>query len=397
MSAIESSHKGSSGVGIRLTPTSYLVLGMVRLGFTSGYAIKKTAELSTQAYWSISLAQVYPELGRLLRAGLLTRRSEPRGARARSAYAVTDSGEISFFSWLRSSKLEPFQIHDEGLLRLFFADCLPRGDRLDLLRRMRDKDLDKGAHLRSRVPIGAATNPPVVLYPAAVSALTADTSDFSAGWLDRRATQFEHDSGKRRNPSRFVESTPSRSSAPIKLTTFSFLILGMVRGGFNSGYAIKKIADISTQVFWPTSFAQLYRELARLERAGLLSNRKESGNPRARSEFSITSQGIVTLRTWLRSTLISPPRPRHEGLLRLFFADALAVPDQLELIRRIRTYFRDQSSYMQDEILPHADAAEALGTRFPYIVARLGSARFAYMADWLTRFEAQLQAGRPQA
>ena len=50
---------------IKLSPTSYLMLGMVRLGVSSGYAIKKAADSSTQNFWPISLALVYPELARL--------------------------------------------------------------------------------------------------------------------------------------------------------------------------------------------------------------------------------------------------------------------------------------------------------------------------------------------
>ena len=54
---------------IKLSPTSYLVLGMVRLGVSSGYAIKKAADQSTQNFWPISLALVYPELARLEAGG----------------------------------------------------------------------------------------------------------------------------------------------------------------------------------------------------------------------------------------------------------------------------------------------------------------------------------------
>jgi DNA-binding PadR family transcriptional regulator len=42
-------------------------------------------------------------------------------------------------------------------------------------------------------------------------------------------------------------------------------MLGMLRLGARSGYAIKKTADLSTKYFWPTSLAQVYPELARLE------------------------------------------------------------------------------------------------------------------------------------
>src|SRR5207248_9293619 len=56
---------------------------------------------------------------------------------------------------------------------------------------------------------------------------------------------------------------PSPSGATMKLRPPSYLMLGMVRLGAKSGYAIKKATDVSTRVFWPTSLAQVYPELAR--------------------------------------------------------------------------------------------------------------------------------------
>src|SRR6202040_3229417 len=86
MTAAESDPTKRSSASIKLTPTSHLVLGMVRLGISSGYAIKKAADGSTQNFWPTSLAQVYPELARLEGAGLVSRRDDPQGARSRSAY-----------------------------------------------------------------------------------------------------------------------------------------------------------------------------------------------------------------------------------------------------------------------------------------------------------------------
>src|SRR6267378_7957366 len=91
----------SPGRPMKLRPPSYLMLGMVRLGAKSGYAIKKATDVSTKAFWPTSLAQVYPELARLESAGLLKRREDPHGARARSAYEITDAGETALLAWLR--------------------------------------------------------------------------------------------------------------------------------------------------------------------------------------------------------------------------------------------------------------------------------------------------------
>ena len=116
--------------------STYLVLGMLRLGASSGYAIKKAADVSTRFFWATSFAQVYPELARLERERLVTRRDEPRGARRRSAYQVTGDGERALLAWLRSPRQAPPQFRVEGILRLFLADALPAEDQRALVRRL---------------------------------------------------------------------------------------------------------------------------------------------------------------------------------------------------------------------------------------------------------------------
>src|SRR5438874_10793974 len=114
MGSGESVFSTSPGRPMKLRPPSYLMLGMVRLGARSGYAIKKATDVSTRAFWPTSLAQVYPELARLEEAGLVKRRDDPHGGRARSAYEITKEGEQALLAWLGSPREAPLQFRDEG-------------------------------------------------------------------------------------------------------------------------------------------------------------------------------------------------------------------------------------------------------------------------------------------
>jgi PadR family transcriptional regulator AphA len=89
---------------MKLTPSAFVILGMVRLGAHSGYAIKKTADVSTGFFWPTSLAQVYPELARLVNAGLLTRSEDPQGLRA-DTYAYIEQ-------WLEQLEVELERTHN---------------------------------------------------------------------------------------------------------------------------------------------------------------------------------------------------------------------------------------------------------------------------------------------
>jgi PadR family transcriptional regulator AphA len=181
---------------MKLSPPSYLVLGMIRLGARSGYAIKKATDISTRVFFPTSLAQVYPELARLEDKSLVTRREDPHGGRARSAYKLTDQGEQSLLAWLRSERIAPTQLRDEGLLRLFFADALPHEDQIALVRRMRDRARAAERWMRSEVlPAAQAIERGGFRHPHTVARLGADTYAFLADWLDRLSSELERELG----------------------------------------------------------------------------------------------------------------------------------------------------------------------------------------------------------
>lgn len=175
----------------------------------------------------------------------------------------------------------------------------------------------------------------------------------------------------------------------------AYLMLGMLRLGVSSGYAIKKAADVSTRFFWPTSLAQVYPQLARLEQHGLVRHHEDPHGARARSAYEITDQGEAALLAWLRNGSDAPLQFRDEGVLRLFFADALAHEDQLTLVRRLRARSEEAEAHMRREIVPLAEALDQTGTRYPAVVARLGADTYAYIEDWLARLESELHQQRP--
>ena len=182
----------------------------------------------------------------------------------------------------------------------------------------------------------------------------------------------------------------------MKLKPPSFLMLGMVRLGATSGYAIKQAVDRSTRFFAPISLAQVYPELARLDRGGLLTRHENPRGAVARSAYELTPDGEDALIAWLRSPRHAPTEFRDEGLLRLFFADALNAEDQLELVRRLRERARQAGGHISAEILPVAEALAAEGTRCPALVARLGVDTHAYVERWLARAERELEGPAPK-
>ena len=171
----------------------------------------------------------------------------------------------------------------------------------------------------------------------------------------------------------------------------SFLILGLVRGGVSSGYAIRQFIDQQRMtMFFATALAQIYPELAQLETAGYLRGRDEPQGARRRRTYTLTEKGERALMGWLRRTRVPPMELRDEGLLRLAFADHLAPADALALVRRLRARSEDAEREFREQIIPIGETLRAAGLRFPVVVGRMGAEYHAWAARHLAELEAEL-------
>ena len=148
-----------------LSAPAYVVLGMVRLGARSGYEIKQAVELSIRFFWTISQAQIYPSLELLERLGLVRGRSEPRGRRPRRVYEITRAGEQALRDWLRRDEQIPFELRDLGLVKLFFADALDRGEARELLTAIRRRSEERVKTLQAIEPAAEEAEQEGNLHP----------------------------------------------------------------------------------------------------------------------------------------------------------------------------------------------------------------------------------------
>jgi DNA-binding PadR family transcriptional regulator len=106
---------------IRLTPTSFIVLGLVAWREpATPYELKARLQDSVGNFWSLPHAQVYSEPARLAEAGLLTEEQE-EGGRRRKRYALTAAGRHALEEWIAQPDGELTELRDPGLLKLFFG------------------------------------------------------------------------------------------------------------------------------------------------------------------------------------------------------------------------------------------------------------------------------------
>jgi DNA-binding PadR family transcriptional regulator len=112
-------------VTAQLTPTSYLVLGLIaREGPSTPYDLKRHVTATIGHFWSFPHALLYKEPPRLKELGLLTEKREADGRRRR-LFSITDAGMQALRSWLARPAQQPTELRDLGLLQLFFADLEP--------------------------------------------------------------------------------------------------------------------------------------------------------------------------------------------------------------------------------------------------------------------------------
>src|SRR4051794_17638020 len=120
-----------------MTPTSRVVLGMIRLGRKTGYEIKQLVDVSARFFWTASYGQIYPELKRLEDEGLIRGGDDATNGRQRRAYELTSAGEAALDGWLRSGEPLQLEMRDEGLLKLFFSDSMTPTEKAELVRSMK--------------------------------------------------------------------------------------------------------------------------------------------------------------------------------------------------------------------------------------------------------------------
>jgi DNA-binding PadR family transcriptional regulator len=103
---------------ISLTPTSYIVLGLInQAGEATPYALKQMAAATIGNFFSIPHSQIYAEPERLAEAGFLKVRRED-GGRRRKHYALTARGRRALADWLEAPTEEMYELRDPGLLKL---------------------------------------------------------------------------------------------------------------------------------------------------------------------------------------------------------------------------------------------------------------------------------------
>ena len=181
---------------MELSATGKVILGMLAARPRSGYEIKQLVDSSARFFWAASYGQIYPELKKLEKDGLIAGDDSSNGARQRTTFRLTAAGRRAAREWIAEPP-EVLEARDEGLLKLFFAGSIEPGRAAEIARERAAISRAKAAELRaiwdavdregkldgpeSEPDIGSLT---VLRYGIEMSEAAAD-------WFERAAEDLE--------------------------------------------------------------------------------------------------------------------------------------------------------------------------------------------------------------
>ena len=147
---------------------------------------------------------------------------------------------------------------------------------------------------------------------------------------------------------------------PLNATAAS--LLGFLHAGPMTGWDLMATAELVIGDFWSLTRSQVYRELAAMDRAGLVTA-GETG-PRDRRPYSLTEAGRAAFREWLEREP-GPEQIRYPLLLTIAFGRHLA-PERLAAF--VASHRGVHASRLEKYQALRADTGEALD---PFAAATL--------------------------
>lgn len=104
-----------------LTPTSYIVLGLLAGEPGTPYDLKARVAAGLGNFWTVQHAQLYTETARLAEEGFLDEHREAEGRR-RKTYSITKAGKKALSAWLEEDAVGGLpEVRDPGLLKLYMG------------------------------------------------------------------------------------------------------------------------------------------------------------------------------------------------------------------------------------------------------------------------------------
>jgi DNA-binding PadR family transcriptional regulator len=167
----------------------------------------------------------------------------------------------------------------------------------------------------------------------------------------------------------------------------------------SSGLELTRRFDKSIGFFWSATHQQIYRELGKLEQAGLIHPLPQQQPSRGqRKEYEVLPGGREELARWVGER--QDPKPIREALLlRLRAAAVVGVAGatglEAELRRHLALHQRQLSEYQEIEKRDFGSEQPAAEDRLRHLVLGAGIGLETFWTEWLTDALTELGGSSP--
>ncbi|SDX98109.1 DNA-binding transcriptional regulator, PadR family [Amycolatopsis xylanica] len=155
-------------------------------------------------------------------------------------------------------------------------------------------------------------------------------------------------------------------------------VLGLLAQQPGSGYDLLKRFEERFVYVWPATQSQLYGELGKMEKAGLV--RVAAEGPRGRKEYEITPEGHADLRHWLIE-VVPDGTKRDDRLLRVFFLSVLSPEEARTYLQQNLAVFEERLEALR-EIERVTEWGPNLGAKYGRISLEFGLRQLTMLRDW---------------
>lgn len=178
------------------------------------------------------------------------------------------------------------------------------------------------------------------------------------------------------------------------LPATSYALLGLLTFGDDlTGYELKQRADLTLRFYWVApAMSQVYTELERLARRGLVSARESSDAERRSTRYRITAHGRRALVRWLEESPVGFPILKHPVALRLLMGHLVDPARTVTMLSEHLDALAERRAELE-EVRTSLRGADGAGEPFqhPAMVAEWGLEYFDGERATLERLLARLQ------
>ncbi|MVO87744.1 PadR family transcriptional regulator [Streptomyces sp. p1417] len=165
----------------------------------------------------------------------------------------------------------------------------------------------------------------------------------------------------------------------------------------SSGLELTRRFDRSIGYFWSATHQQIYRELGRLEREGLIRALPSARATRGqKKEYEVLPAGRDELARWTAAS--QDPKPLRDALLLRLRAAAVVGTDGIEddLRRHLALHEAQLAEYEEIERRDFPPGRDSMEDRLRHVVLRAGIDLETFWTHWLTRTLEELDTGRDE-